>query len=90
MEILEILARESENTRNVYLYEEKGHWYAYEHSACLIKQMLKGIVKIRQVVCELYDVILDRVEVDIDVLVCCPIALCSDSEMILELPGEPY
>lgn len=89
MEILEILARESENTCKVYLYEEDGHWFAYEHSAYLIKQMLKSIIKIKQIVCELYDVILDRVEVDIDILIYCPITLCSDSEMILELPSRP-
>lgn len=50
MEILDILTRESENTQQVYLYEEEGHWYAYERSAQLIKQLFKGLVKIKQFV----------------------------------------
>lgn len=83
--MLEILSRESENTQQVYLYEQEGHWYAYERSAQLIKQLLQGLVKIKQFVNKTYDVVLDRVEVDLTALVeKCPIALCSDSEMILE------
>ena len=27
MEIIEILTRESENTQQAYLYEERGRWY---------------------------------------------------------------
>ncbi|GFZ39360.1 hypothetical protein [Bacteroides nordii] len=87
MEILDILTRESENTQQVYLYEEEGHWYAYEHSAQLIKQLFKGLVKIKQFVNTTYDIILDRVEIDLGVLIeKCPITLCSDSEMMIEYP----
>lgn len=45
MEILDILTRESENTQQVYLYEEEGHWYAYERSAQLIKQLFSRPLK---------------------------------------------
>ena len=48
MEMLDILSRESENTYQVYLYEEEGKWYAYERSAQLVKQLLNGLVKIKQ------------------------------------------
>ena len=87
MEILDILTRESENTQQVYLYEEEGHWYAYERSAQLIKQLFKGLVKIKQFVNTTYDIILDRVEIDLGTLIeKCPITLCSDSEMMIEYP----
>ena len=77
MEMLDILTRESENTQQVYVYEEEGHWYAYERSAQLVKKILNGIVRI----------ILDRVEVDLATLIeKCPIVLCSDSEIVIECP----
>lgn len=87
MEMLEILSRESENTQQVYVYEEEGHWYAYEHSAQLIKRILKGLVKIKQCINSTYDIILDRIEVDLATLIeRCPVALCSDSEIVIECP----
>ena len=87
MEILEILSRESENTQQVYVYEEEGHWYAYERSAELVKQILKGLVSIKQFVNTTYEIILNRVEVDLTALIeRCPITLCSDSEMVIECP----
>lgn len=88
MEILEILSRESENTQHVYVYEENGRWYAYGRSAQLVKYLLAELVKIKQFVNTTYDIILDRVEVDLTALIeKCPIALCSDSEMVIECPG---
>ena len=85
MEMLDILSRESENTYQVYLYEEEGKWYAYERSAQLVKQLLNGLVKIKQFINDTYDIIVDRVEVDLMTLIeKCPISLCSDSEMIIE------
>lgn len=88
MEMLDILSRESENTQHVYVYEEEGHWYAYERSAQLVKRLFKGLVKIKQFVNTSYDVILDRVEVDLIALIeKCPITLCSDSEIVIECPG---
>ena len=87
MKMLEILSRESKNTQQVYVYEEKGHWYAYGRSALFIKQLFKGLVKIRQFANTTYDIILERVEVDLAALIeKCPIALCSDSEIIMDCP----
>lgn len=87
MEMLDILTRESENTQQVYVYEENGHWYAYERSAQLIKRILKGLVKIKQFINSTYDIILDRVEVDLTTLIeKCPVTLCSDSEIVIECP----
>ena len=87
MEMLDILSRESENTQCMYVYEEGGCWYAYEHSAQLIKQLLKELAKIKQFVNTTYDVILDRVEVDLAALIeKCPSMLCSDSELVIEYP----
>ena len=88
MEIIEILSRESENTQHVYVYEENGRWYAYERSAQLVKYLLAELVKIKQFVNTTYDIILDRVEIDLTTLIKrCPITLCSDSEMVIECPG---
>ena len=88
MEILEILSRESENTQHVYVYEENGRWYAYERSAQLVKYLLAELLKIKQFVNTTYDIILDRVEVDLTTLIeRCPITLCSASEMVIECPG---
>ena len=87
MEILDILYRESENIQQVYIYEEEGKWYAYERSAQLIEQLLKGLVRIKQFVNHTYDIIVDRVEVNLGTLIeKCPITLCSDSEMVIECP----
>lgn len=87
MEMLDILTRESENTQQVYVYEEEGHWYAYERSAQLVKKILNEIVRIKQFVSNTYDIILDRVEVDLATLIeKCPITLCSDSEIVIECP----
>lgn len=88
MEILEILSRESENTQHVYVYEENGRWYAYEQSARLVKYLLAELVKIKQFVNTTYEIIIDRVEVDLAILIeRCPILLCSDSEMVIECSG---
>ena len=42
MEPKDILQLESSNTRQAYLFEENGHWYAYERSANRIEKFLKG------------------------------------------------
>lgn len=87
MEILDILYRESGNIQQVYIYEEEGKWYAYERSAQLIEQLLKELVRIKQFVNHTYDIIVDRVEVNLGILIeKCPITLCSDSEMVIECP----
>ena len=40
----DILQLESTDIRQAYLFEENGHWYAYEHSANRIEKFVKGFV----------------------------------------------
>ena len=89
MEILEILKREAEVSSLVYLYEEEGHWYAYEHSAILICKLLKGIVTIKQFIHDTYELLLEKVEIlDITLLNGCFITSCSDTELVITYPGN--
>lgn len=39
-DFLEILNREADNTDHIYLYPEGEYWYAYEQSACRLKQII--------------------------------------------------
>lgn len=84
MDILEILTRESATTKQAYLYEEKGHWYAYENSAYLLSLMLHGAAHIKSFVNSTYEIMLDKAEVEFSSLVDCPILSCSDSELIID------
>lgn len=85
MEMHDILSRESENTQDVYLYEVGGRWYAYGRSAQLVKQLQKGVVKMRQFVNSTCGSVIDQVEVDFKAAIeKCTIILCSDSEMVLK------
>lgn len=43
----DILQLESTDTRQAYLFEENGHWYAYEHSANRIDKFVKGFVELQ-------------------------------------------
>lgn len=86
MDILDILRRESEDSSQVYLYEEEGHWYAYEQSAILIGKLLKGIVTIKQFIYETYELVLNRVEItDLSFLERCAVTSCSDSAITVTL-----
>lgn len=82
MDMFEIMDRESSSRSEVYLYEENGKWYAYDHSASLLKKLAAGTVKLRNHVCSFYGVML---EVDLNLLLNKSwfVALCSDSEMLL-------
>ena len=87
MYILDILEREANGASQVYLYEEEGHWYAYEHSAILISKLLSGIVTIKQFIHGTYELILRRVEVmDLTQLTNCSISSCSDTELVIDYP----
>ena len=85
MDMFEIMDRESSSRSEVYLYEENGKWYAYDHSASLLKKLAAGTVKLRNQVCSFYGVMLEKVEVDLNLLLNKSwfVALCSDSEMLL-------
>lgn len=43
----DILQLESTDIRQAYLFEENGHWYAYEHSANRIEKFVKGFVDLQ-------------------------------------------
>ena len=84
MDMFEIMDRESSSRSEVYLYEENGKWYAYDHSASLLKKLAAGTVKLRNHVCYFYGVMLEKVEVDLMLLnKSWFVALCSDLEMLL-------
>lgn len=85
--LLDILRRESELNPVIYLYEDSGYWYAYEHSAHLISELLQGLVSIERVI---YDTCLslNRVEIepDLKLLEGCIIVSCSDTELMISFP----
>ena len=68
----DILQLESTDIRQAYLFEENGHWYAYEHSANRIEKFVKGFVDFKH-----------KVQ---DVLEKCSVTLCEDSLLILDCP----
>lgn len=82
MEIIEILTRESENTQQAYLYEERGCWYAYEHSAYLLSLLLN--IDIKSFINLTYEIVLNRAEVDFSALINYSITSCSDNELIID------
>ena len=44
MKAKDILKLESSDTRQACVFEENGHWYAYEQSANRIENFVKGFV----------------------------------------------
>lgn len=93
MKIPDILARESDNQRNVYVYEEEdGRWYAYESSAHRICRILEGLVTTSPFTFRklMHKVTVDRAEISLSDLLRCPITLCSDSEIVIEYPNQLY
>ena len=83
MDILNILKRESEMTDEIYVYEVEGKWYAYENSALLISQLLKGIVTLKQLINDTYEIMIRVVEVEFDLLINYRIISCADKELKL-------
>lgn len=61
-DFLKILSREVDNPDRIYLYYENGDWYAYEHSAYRLKQVL-GECCIQQVISLTYQVVLVRAQI---------------------------
>ena len=76
MDMFEIMDRESSSRSEVY---------AYDRSASLLKKLAAGTVKLKNHVCSFYGVMLEKVEVDLNLLLNKSwfVALCSDSEMLL-------
>lgn len=61
-DFLKILSREVDNPDHIYLYYEDGNWYAYEQSACRLKQVVDECC-IQQVVSLTYEVVLIRAQI---------------------------
>lgn len=62
-DFLEILNREADNTDHIYLYPEGEYWYAYEQSACRLKQIIWDC-RIRKVINHTYEVVLICVQIN--------------------------
>lgn len=80
----DILQLESADTRQAYLFEENGHWYAYEHSAHRIEKFVKGFVDFKhkvQDVCGRF-----KVEINLGILEKCSVTLCEDSLLVIDCP----
>ena len=84
MEPRDILQLESSDTRQAYLFEENGRWYAYEHSANRIEKFVKGFVDFKHKVQDGCGRI--KVEIDLSILEKCSITLCEDSLLVLDCP----
>ena len=80
----DILQLESTDIRQAYLFEENGHWYAYEHSANRIEKFVKGFVDFKHKVQDVCGRI--KIEIDLNVLEKCSVTLCEDSLLILDCP----
>lgn len=61
-DFLKILSREVDNPDHIYLYYENGNWYAYEQSACRLKQVVDECC-IQQVINLTYEVMLVRARI---------------------------
>lgn len=59
---LKILSREADNPDRLYLYSEGNNWYAYEQSACRLKQVVDEC-RIQQVISLTYEVVLIRAQI---------------------------
>ena len=85
MDMFEIMDRESSSRSEVYLYERmENGMHTTVRQACS-KKLAAGTVKLRNHVCSFYGVMLEKVEVDLNLLLNKSwfVALCSDSEMLL-------
>lgn len=61
-DLLKILSREVDNPGHIYLYFEDSNWYAYEHSACRLKQVIDKCC-IQRVISLTYQVVLIRAQI---------------------------
>ena len=73
-----------QDIRQAYLFEENGHWYAYEHSANRIEKFVKAFVDFNHKVQDVCGRI--KIEIDLNVLEKCSVTLCEDSLLILDCP----
>ena len=78
-DFLKLLSREVDNPDHIYLYFEDDNWYAYEHSACRLKQII-GECCIQQVISLTYQVVLVRARIS---------GQCLEAELGDFLTGSP-
>lgn len=86
MEPKDILQLEASDTRQAYLFEENGRWYAFEHSASRIEKFVKGFVDFKHKVQDACGHI--KVEIDLGILEKCSVTLCEDSTLVLDCPSN--
>lgn len=81
----EILQLESTDVRQAFLFEENGHWYAYEHSANRIEKFIKGFADFQHKVQDACGRI--KIEIDLNIIEKSSITLCDDSLLVLDCPS---
>lgn len=87
MEKMNIQLHESKDSSHLHLYEKEGRWYAYGHSAQLIKRLQNGIGKVKQLANSAQHLVSDCVEIDFNtILEKFTIILCSDNELVVKYP----
>lgn len=87
MEKMNVQLHESKDSGHMHLYEKEGRWYAYGHSAQLIKRLHNGIVKVKQLANNAQHLVADCVEIDFNaILERFTIILCSDNELVVKHP----
>lgn len=87
MEKMNIQTQASKDSNHLHLYEKEGHWYAYGHSAQLMKRLQNGIGKVKQLANSAQHLVTDCVEIDFNtILEKFTIILCSDNELVVKYP----
>lgn len=83
----DLLQLESSDKQQAYLFEENGHWYAYELSANRIEKFMKGFADFKH---KIHDVC-GRFKIEInldDILDKISIVSCEDSILVLDCSGN--
>lgn len=86
MEPKDILQLEASDTHQAYLFEENGHWYAFEHSANRIERFVRGFADFKHKIQDVCGHI--KVEIGLGILDKCSILLCDDSTLVLDCPNN--
>lgn len=84
MKQYDIIQLESSDIQQAYVFEENGHWYAYERSANRIEKFVKGFVDFGHKIKDVRGRI--KLEIDFKIIEICPITLCEDSFLVLNCP----
>lgn len=82
-----ILQLESTDMQQAYLFEENGHWYAYERSANRIEKLMKGFAGFKHKVHDVCGRFKIEINLD-DILDKISIVSCEDSILVLDCSGN--